>query len=135
MFYASNYFGLARAFSPSYKVLEGKKVGGFGGFIHDILVGDGLFEDEHSRRQEISIINQSGIKIYVDLTVTDTFFCICMPFTSVQDINRQQKFVMCLAEGRKKETSVYCGFCTIILHIETDRHPSRHAYCMGGKYK
>ena len=45
--YAENYFGFARAFSPSYKVLEGKKRGAFGGFISDILIEDVLFVDEH----------------------------------------------------------------------------------------
>ena len=42
---------------------------------------------------------------------------------------------MCVYEGRKKEMYVYYGFCTILSHRETDGHPSRHAYCMGGKYQ
>ena len=46
-FYASNDFGLSRAFIPSYKGLEGRKRGGFGGFIRDIMIKDGLFLDEH----------------------------------------------------------------------------------------
>ena len=40
-----------------------------------------------------------------------------------------------IAEGRKKSTSVYCGLCTILSHIKTDRHPSRHSFCMGVKYQ
>ena len=40
--YDSNAIGLARAFIPSYKGLEGKKRGGFGGFIRDILIENGF---------------------------------------------------------------------------------------------
>ena len=56
----------------------------------------------------------------------------CTPFNIVQDIIRKKCFVMCLAEGRKKTASVYFGLCNIMSHRETDRHPSWHAYCMGG---
>ena len=47
--YASNNFGLEIALRPSYKILEVKQRGGFGGFIHDILIEDGLFGGAHSR--------------------------------------------------------------------------------------
>ena len=47
--YVSNYFGLERAFRPSYKGLEVNKRGGFGGFIRDILIEDGLFGGAYSR--------------------------------------------------------------------------------------
>ena len=72
--YASNDFELSITFSPSYKVLEGKNRGGFGGSIRDILIEDGLFVDEHSYRTDISMLNQNGINISVDPTVTDPFF-------------------------------------------------------------
>ena len=36
--HTTNSFGLARDFSLSYKWLEGKKRGGFGGFIRDIVI-------------------------------------------------------------------------------------------------
>ena len=52
-----NDFGLERYFRPSYKGLEGKKIRGFGGFIRDILIEDGLFVDEHSHQSDRSTLN------------------------------------------------------------------------------
>ena len=133
--YASNAFVLSRAFSPSYQRLEGNTRGVFGGFISDIMIEDGLFVDDNSRQHDRSTLNQSGINTSVDPTVTYPFVHTCMSFNSVQDISRHQKCVMCMAEGRKKATYIYCGFCTNTSHREIDRHSSRHAYCMGCKYQ
>ena len=77
-----------------------------------------MFGDAHSRQNESSMLNQTGIKISVDQTLTYPFFHTCMPFNSVQDVSKQKKFVMCLEERRKKATSVYCGLCTILSHRE-----------------
>ena len=95
--YDPNYFGLARSFSPSYKALEGKNRGVFGGFIRDILIEDVLFGDAHSRRHDSSMLNQSDINISVYPTVTEPFFHTRVLFNSVQDICGQQKCVICLA--------------------------------------
>ena len=100
--YTSNDFVLAREFIPYYKGLEGNKRGGFGGFIRDILIEDGLFGDDNSHRRDMSTLNQSGIKISVDPTVTYHFLKTCITFKSVQGIIRQKKCVMCVPEGRKK---------------------------------
>ena len=97
------------------------------------MVEDRLFGDAHSFRHDRSMLNQTGINISIDPTVKDPFFHTCMPFNSVQYISRNQKCVMCLAEGRKKATYVYCGLYTILSHRETDRHPLHYDYCMGGK--
>ena len=77
-----------------------------------------MFGDAHSRQNESSMLNQTGIKISVDPTLTYPCFHTCMPFNSVQDISKQKNCVMCLEERRKKETSVYCGLCTILSYIE-----------------
>ena len=77
--YASNHFWLAITFNPSYKVLKGKKRGGFGGFIRDILIGGGLFGDSHSRRHDRSTLNQTDSKISVHPTVIDPFVDTCIP--------------------------------------------------------
>ena len=84
---------------------------------------------ENSHQPDRSTLNQNGISISVDPNVTYPFFNNCMPFNIVEDIIRQKKCVVCMAEVRKKSTSIYCGLCTINSHRETDRHPSRHAYC------
>ena len=97
------------------------------------MIEDGLFGGSRSRRHEWSTLNQTGIIISVDPTVTETFVHTCIPFNSLQDISSQKKYVMCLEEVRKKSTSVYCGLCNILSHRETDRNPSRHDYCMGGE--
>ena len=94
-----------------------------------------MFGDAHSRRHDRSMLNQTGINISVDPNVTDPFSHTCMPFNSVQGISMHQNCVVCLAEGRKKSMYVYCGLCAIMSHREIDRHPSLHAYCMGGKYQ
>ena len=94
---------------------------------------NGLFVDEHSHQLDRSIMNESWFKFHVDLTATDPFFYTCIPFTNVKDISCQKKCFMCMAEGRKKATSVYCGLCKILSLRETYRHPSLHAYCMGVK--
>ena len=99
-----------------------------GGFIRDIMIEYGFFVDEHSHRPDRSTLNESGINISVDPTITYPFVHTCMPFLNVQGISRQQKIVMCVAEGRKKSTSVYCELCTTLSHRETDRHPSRHIW-------
>ena len=99
------------------------------------MIEDGLFVDDNSRQHDRSTLNQSGINTSVDPTVTYPFVHTCMSFNSVQDISRHQKCVMCMAEGRKKATYIYCGFCTNTSHREIDRHSSRHAYCMGCKYQ
>ena len=96
---------------------------------------DVLFGDAHSRQHGRSTLNQTGINIYVDPTVTYPFVKTRMPSNSVQDISRQKKCVVFFAEGRKKATSVYCGLCIILSHRETDIHLLRHDYCMGGKYQ
>ena len=127
--YASNSFGSARAFNPSYKGYEGNKIGGFGGFIRDILVEYGLLGDAHSRRHESSTLNQTGIKIYIDTTLIDPFFHTCMPFNSVQEIGRQKNVSCAWQREGKKATYVCCGVCTIMSHRETYRHTSRHSYC------
>eukprot|EP00957_Ditylum_brightwellii_P131570 10034282-Ditylum_brightwellii.AAC.1 len=51
------------------------------------------------------------------------------------DVSRQQKCIMCTAEGRAEATSVYCGLCTIMADREVDHSPTRHAYCEDGKYQ
>ena len=88
-----------------------------------------MIGNEHSRPHDRSALNQSGINISVDKTVAYPFFHTCIKFKIVQDISGQKIVFMCLADGSKKETPVYCGLCTIMSHRETDRHPSRHAYC------
>ena len=82
--------------------------------------------DENSHRLDRSTLNKSGINIYVDPIVIYPFVNAFIPFNSVQDISRQKKCFIYMAEGRNKETSVYCGLCTIMSHRETDRHPSHH---------
>ena len=89
--YALNDCVLEISVSPYYKWLEGKKRGGFGGFIRYILVEGGLFGDAHSRQNDRSTLNQTGINISVYPTVTDPFFHTCIPFNSGQDISRHQK--------------------------------------------
>ena len=126
---------ILKSLYPFLQRIRRKKRGGFGGFIRDILILDGLFEDAHSRQHDSSMLNQTSINISVYPTVTDPFGRTCMPFNSVQDISTQQECAMCLAEGGKKAMSVYCGFCIILSHPETDRHPSRYSYCMGGNYQ
>ena len=113
--YASNYFGLARAFSPSYKLLEGKKRGGFGGFIRDILIENGLFGGAHSRRHERSMLNQTSINIYIDPTAIYPFVHTCMPFNSVQDISRQ-KNVSCDWQREEIKLHIYIIYCAQFCH-------------------
>ena len=52
-------------------------------------------------------------------------------FKDVQDTCHQQHCVMCQCEGRRVQTSVYCGYCAITADQETDRNPTRNTYCMG----
>ena len=68
------WFLLAREFSPSYKLLEGKQRVGFGGIIRDILIEYGIFGEKHSWRHERSRLNQNGINISVASNITDHFF-------------------------------------------------------------
>ena len=94
-----------------------------------------MLVDEHSHQPYRSTLNQSGIKISADPTVTNPFFQTCILFNSVQYISRNQKCVTCVAEGRKKATYIYCRLCTILSHIKTNRHSSLHTNCMGGKHQ
>ena len=43
---------------------------------------------------------------------------------------RQQRCVMCNAEGRRQNTSFYCSLCTVTANKESERKPSKHAYCI-----
>jgi hypothetical protein len=57
-------------------------------------------------------------------------------FKDVDGVGRQQRCVTCNAEGRMKtQTSVYCGLCTITANKETDRKPTRHAYCLDANFQ
>ena len=47
---------------------------------------------------------------------------------------RQQRCVMCNAEGRRRTTSYYCSLCCITANREEDRRPSKHAYCISTEY-
>ena len=103
--YASNAFVLSRAFSSSYKILEGKNRGSCGGFICDILIEDGFFGDEHSFQQDRSMLNQSGINISADPAVTDPLFKLACHLT-VCRISVGRK--MCCMIDRGKEESNVC---------------------------
>eukprot|EP00957_Ditylum_brightwellii_P206204 15347298-Ditylum_brightwellii.AAC.1 len=73
--------------------------------------------------------------ITLDPKSTDTLVHSCMSFDNVMDVSRQQKCAMCTAEGRLKETSVYCGLCTVMADREVDHSPTYHAYCTDGQYQ
>eukprot|EP00957_Ditylum_brightwellii_P093524 7121720-Ditylum_brightwellii.AAC.2 len=46
-----------------------------------------------------------GINISLDPKSTDPFVHTCMPIKNAMDVSRQQKCIMCTAEGRAKATS------------------------------
>ena len=91
------------------------------------MIEDGLFGGSRSRRHEWSTLNQTGIIISVDPTVTETFVHTCIPFNSVKYISRPQECVICLLEVSEKEMYLYVGLCIILSHVENNRHPLRHA--------
>ena len=92
-------------------------MGGFGGFIRDILTEDELFGDEHSRRHDRSTLNQSGIIIYVDPTITENFFSLECHLT-VCRISVGSKNVSCSwkREGRNQYMSIVD--CVQFCHTE-----------------
>ena len=47
---------------------------------------------------------------------------------------RQQRCVMCHQEGRRQTTTFYCSLCTVTANKESDRKPSKHAYCIKPEY-
>ena len=47
---------------------------------------------------------------------------------------RQQRCVMCNGEGRRQNTSYYCSLCTVTANKESERKPSKHAYCIKPEY-
>jgi hypothetical protein len=108
------------------------------GFVCDICIGqDGLFKAGKNDDDQLSGPPDStvGVTLSIDPAATDPYVHTCMPFKTVKGISRQQKCVMCLAEGRRKATSVYCGLCCVLSTRDIDRYPSCHAYCLGGKYQ
>ena len=52
----------------------------------------------------------------------------------VTGIQRQQRCIMCHAEGRRTNTSFYCSLCTLTASRECDRKPSKHSYCIKSEY-
>ena len=52
----------------------------------------------------------------------------------VTGIQRQQRCVMCNAEGRRTNTSFYCSLCTLTANRECDRKPSKHSYCIKSEH-
>ena len=73
------------------------------------MIKDVFFVEDNSHLPDRSMLNESGISVYIDTTAADPFFHICMPFKNVQYISREKKCVMFMAEGREKSTSVYYG--------------------------
>eukprot|EP00957_Ditylum_brightwellii_P122684 9356383-Ditylum_brightwellii.AAC.1 len=67
------------------------------------------------------------VNITLDPKSTDPLVHSCMPFNDVMDVVRQQKFIMCTAEGRIKATPVYCGLYTAVADREVDHLPTCHA--------
>jgi len=117
---------------------ENRRKGGMSGFVRDICIGqDGLFKAGKNDDDQLSGPPDSsvGVTLSIDPAATDPYVHTCMPFKTVKGISRQQKCVMCLAEGRRKATSVYCGLCCVLSTRDIERYPSRHAYCVGGKYQ
>ena len=49
-------------------------------------------------------------------------------------VNRQQRCVMCIDEGRRTMTAYYCSLCTVTANREQDRRASKHAYCIKSEY-
>eukprot|EP00957_Ditylum_brightwellii_P040884 3094694-Ditylum_brightwellii.AAC.1 len=102
---------------------ENRRKGGMSGFVHDVCIGqDGLFKAGKNNDDQLSRPPDSGVGIIllIDPAATDPYIHTCMPFKTVKDNSRQQKCVMCLAEGRRKTSSVYCGLCCVLSTMDIE---------------
>lgn len=121
-----NSFGMANKWSPKY-TNKGEQYGKIGKFVRDVVLGEegkpGLFP---KIAPVVSRENEDGQ--VVQFNIDPLVHPLC-PFKDVSDTSRQQRCVMCIQEGRRVMTSVYCGYCAVTANRNTDRNPTRHAYC------
>ena len=75
---------------------------------------------------------ENNIVQNIDEQAIDPFVHTMQKLSEVEGGSRQQRCVMCIADGVKPATytSYYCGLCVITAVRENERRPSKHAYCI-----
>ena len=71
----------------------------------------------------------------IDEEAVDPYVHTMRAFAELDDLKRQQRCVMCIAENRRSMTSYYCALCAVTATREYDRKPTKHAYCINPKYQ
>jgi hypothetical protein len=93
------------------------------------VILDGLFDKEQQK-------NMSAMQS-IDSSLIDPYVHTIKKISELRgDANRQQRCIMCTAEGvpyNKNHVAFYCGLCAITSTRECDRKATRHAYCVFGE--
>lgn len=153
----ANSYGMAKKFFP----LERRKKLTTASFTREVILG-GLFEplagggtpvqvqqqnnnarpNQRTEPETLGAVVVGGgqrrdtLPCTIDSSAIDPYVHTMQKFKDVDGVGRQQRCVTCNAEGRMKtQTSVYCGLCTITANKETDRKPTRHAYCLDANFQ
>jgi hypothetical protein len=152
----ANGYGIAKKFFP----LERSRKLTTASFTREVILG-GLFQPlagggtpvqvqqqnnnaQRNQRMEpetlgavvVGAQRRDTLPCTIDSSAIDPYVHTMQKFKDVDGVGRQQRCVTCNAEGRMKtQTSVYCGLCTITANKETDRKPTRHAYCLDANFQ
>ena len=127
----ANAWGMASVWSPKYNEKRGGRDRGMiSTFVRDVILGEedspGLFP-----KLAPNTVTENEVTGEVHMVNVDPLVHTICSFKDVQDTCRHQRCVRCQREGKRTQTSVYCGYCAITAVRECDRNPTRNAYCTG----
>ena len=124
----ANAWNVHASFLQAYKIRKETEKGAHAQYVRDIILG-GLLESPADVAAAGNPVEMHGVSSTRGSQI-DPYVHSMHSFSNVGGgVARQQRCVLCLKEGRRKLTAIYCGLCVTTAARDEERKPTKHAYC------